>query len=795
MAAGLLFFVDTAQAAPDAAPKYDFRDVNLNVPIPGGQAFSKLKEVPCPGQKGAIGEKTAMCVQVPWMAQYIRDLYRYGVLIGSIASVIALMLGGVGYMISGMNQKLLVKSKQMITGAATGLLLLLGAHLLLGFINPDLVDMKPINVEVVKQVALLGASFCSEVEKENFIVDTSKKGSKGTAGDSWNVGETPTCGEKFAVKLTTAAASTGTLSGGAGESCISDYCGAANGSCVVDMETNEYACRDVFMHGQIILPTDFNYALCGVSLDGVKKVLQDTVIADSFYIDSIQLKYRFPNSSENFQDLTDTIPIGKGKKSYTISSNQVTVSPGEISGWPANTEIFLAVEMNEASFLHLPTIDTVSNVSGFKPDEGTGANVSSVKFCKIGDSVKVFRKVGQLAGGLNEDQQGIGKIWKQVPTENLLLASDIKTKTQGIRWDINVTQNFFSCKDAADFREPSCTEMSILDACAGVEGAGANCGRSKDPGECDISEALWGAIPGLSLGPVGAIAAGLTTFQYECMTTKMPDDKLCKDNLVCNKSSLTCACGAAGIGCENNGDCAEDTYCNQKSDPKACLPYNAPEGAACEPGRTIKRTGSDRINEGVQVCKYNADGGSGTPAGLLCDDGTKTCIKAPPKCSNDNDCSSKEFSSDGSCTNGYCDCNASADCDSGYVCRNNSSELYSGNDTCVQLAPANLGEQCISGSDDNCGPNAYCDSDMNVCVAAPAVCDEDLEGEPDARGMVVYQCKTNLPGWNDGKCEGGWCDCDSIPTNQCATGYRCVSNKTFATPNKKFNGNDTCVAE
>jgi hypothetical protein len=796
LAAGILFFAEDVYAqapAPASAtkPLTDIREVKLNVPIPNMEKFGAVKSGPCPGQKGAIGESTRMCIQVPWMAQYIRDLYRYGVLIGSIAAVIALMLGGIGYMISGMNQKLLARSKQMITGAATGLLLLLSAHLLLGFINPDLVDMKPINVEVVKQVAMLGATFCSEVEKENFTVDTAKPGSRNTAGASWNTGDTPTCGEKFTVKMTAAATSSGTVKSGGGETCISDYCGAATGSCVVDMETNEYACRDVFMYGQIVLPNQFNFTMCGLSVDAIKGLVQDTVLVDSFYIDSIQLKYRFPKSTETFQDLTDKIPVGKTVKSYTISSSQVKVSPGEISGWPANTEIFMVVETNEAAWLHLPTIDKDSTVSGFKNDSEAGTNVSSVKFCKIGDSVKVFKKVGQLSDKLNEDKQGIGKIWKEVPAENLLLASDIKTKTQGIRWNINVTQNFFSCKDTADFREPSCTEMSILDACAGVDGAGANCGRAREIGECDLTGAIPGALTGLAWGPAGVIYGGLSAFQIECMTSKIYDDNLCKANLVCNKQSLTCTCNAAGTGCENNGDCG-DGYCNQKSDPKSCLAYNAAEGAACEPGRTIKRGGTDQINTGSQVCKYNADGGSGTPPGLLCDEGTKTCIKAPPKCSNDNDCSSKEFSTDGKCVNSYCDCNEDDDCDDGYKCRNNSTELYAENDTCVQMGTANLGERCVSGTDDNCGANAYCDPDNAVCVAAPPACDPAIEGEEDARGMTTYQCKTNLPGWNDGKCEGNWCDCDS---NECSSGYRCVSNKTFLTTNKKFNGNDSCVSD
>ena len=90
----------------------------------------------------------------PWLAQYIVAIYKYAVTLASIATVASMVVGGLMYMTSSGNQSMAGRGKSIIFGAITGLIIILGAHLLLQSINPNLTGLKSISTSTVEQEVL-----------------------------------------------------------------------------------------------------------------------------------------------------------------------------------------------------------------------------------------------------------------------------------------------------------------------------------------------------------------------------------------------------------------------------------------------------------------------------------------------------------------------------------------------------------------------------------------------------------------------------------------------------------------
>jgi len=113
--------------------------------------------------------ETLTCVEIPWIAQYIGAVYRYGVVLGSVVAVLSLMAGGLLYVLGGFNQTMIGKGKEMMTGAVMGLALLLGSYMILNLINPNLVKLGPITVAVNKEVRITRVNFCYELKASDYI--------------------------------------------------------------------------------------------------------------------------------------------------------------------------------------------------------------------------------------------------------------------------------------------------------------------------------------------------------------------------------------------------------------------------------------------------------------------------------------------------------------------------------------------------------------------------------------------------------------------------------------------------
>ena len=107
--------------------------------------------------------------------QYISSVYKFGIWAIGIAALLMISIGGYMYITSAGNNSSMEKAKGVITDAVIGLILALGAYLLLYVINPDLVKiskLKPVSAPLTAPVAPTppvtapGAVSCSSINNQ-----------------------------------------------------------------------------------------------------------------------------------------------------------------------------------------------------------------------------------------------------------------------------------------------------------------------------------------------------------------------------------------------------------------------------------------------------------------------------------------------------------------------------------------------------------------------------------------------------------------------------------------------------
>jgi hypothetical protein len=114
----------------------------LNIKIPGIDELVAKYPIVCEG------DDKESC-KIPWIGIYIYALYNYLLGIGGVLAAIALMIGGVLWLISAGNANRVSQAKSWITGSLTGLVILLTSYVLLYEINPELLGMKYIEMETI----------------------------------------------------------------------------------------------------------------------------------------------------------------------------------------------------------------------------------------------------------------------------------------------------------------------------------------------------------------------------------------------------------------------------------------------------------------------------------------------------------------------------------------------------------------------------------------------------------------------------------------------------------------------
>ena len=144
--------------ATPATNKAKFTMPEWQVPIDG----ITLSQANCTGP-----DNSGTC-EIPWIAQYIQGVYRYGLGLGGIIASLVLMAGGVLWLISAGDASKITEAKNLIAGSITGLIILMSSYLILEQINPNLVSLKALSVKMIEKIEFSDASVSTPIdEKEN----------------------------------------------------------------------------------------------------------------------------------------------------------------------------------------------------------------------------------------------------------------------------------------------------------------------------------------------------------------------------------------------------------------------------------------------------------------------------------------------------------------------------------------------------------------------------------------------------------------------------------------------------
>jgi hypothetical protein len=109
------------------------------------------------------------------LAKYIQAIYNYGLAIAAILAAIVLMGGGLIWLTSGGDSSKVSKAKEMIVGAITGLVILFCAWIILNTVNPNLVNLNPINITSIAKVGMGCCQYSGKAEMTT-DVDCKKNG-------------------------------------------------------------------------------------------------------------------------------------------------------------------------------------------------------------------------------------------------------------------------------------------------------------------------------------------------------------------------------------------------------------------------------------------------------------------------------------------------------------------------------------------------------------------------------------------------------------------------------------------
>lgn len=113
---------------------------DIKIKIPGMDNLGEIKPAMC------TYDETKTCYQIPWIANYIGGVYKFGVSALALLSVIVIAWGGIVWLTAGGSATQVSKAKDWILGGITGLILGLSSYVLLVTINPDFVNLKPLEV-------------------------------------------------------------------------------------------------------------------------------------------------------------------------------------------------------------------------------------------------------------------------------------------------------------------------------------------------------------------------------------------------------------------------------------------------------------------------------------------------------------------------------------------------------------------------------------------------------------------------------------------------------------------------
>lgn len=143
-----------------------------------------------------VKEGELRTVSVPWLAEYIGGIYKFGVGIAGALAAVMMMIGGFQYLTAGGDAARVSAAKKRISDALAGLLLSLGVYLILFTLNPDLVDLRSLEIQVIKRTEFsLPDTFAEDEEagtseaRTDWATTTSSDFKKAIKFNSANIGK------------------------------------------------------------------------------------------------------------------------------------------------------------------------------------------------------------------------------------------------------------------------------------------------------------------------------------------------------------------------------------------------------------------------------------------------------------------------------------------------------------------------------------------------------------------------------------------------------------------------------
>lgn len=136
--------------APDAGePQQQPVLPRLQVSIPGLTPFTNPFREPT-----VVTEGDKRVLYIDFLAVYISAIYRYLIGIVGIVAGIMIVWAGIKWLTAGGMPDRIGSAKKQIAGAIMGMIIALGAYVILFVVNPELTRLKPLRIEVVESIPL-----------------------------------------------------------------------------------------------------------------------------------------------------------------------------------------------------------------------------------------------------------------------------------------------------------------------------------------------------------------------------------------------------------------------------------------------------------------------------------------------------------------------------------------------------------------------------------------------------------------------------------------------------------------
>lgn len=134
----------SAPSAPAPALRFTPTPPKLQLPIPGQPfEFSKV---------ALQGPENERFLLIPWLAQYLAALYRYGLSIVGVIAIVMIVVGGMRWLLAAGNSGQIEKAKDAIRNAVIGLLIALTTSTILYIINPEILRFRAIRISFVPPI-------------------------------------------------------------------------------------------------------------------------------------------------------------------------------------------------------------------------------------------------------------------------------------------------------------------------------------------------------------------------------------------------------------------------------------------------------------------------------------------------------------------------------------------------------------------------------------------------------------------------------------------------------------------